>query len=297
MNAPTKTRDIRLIPIDRIEVMNPRDRNQEVFSEISENIKKVGLKKPITVTPRPSEDGAERYLLVCGEGRLNTFRQHGEQRIPALVVSVSDEDAFIMSLAENIARRRIKPMERMAGITLLREKGYSIKEISEKTGLSAQYLQEIFMLLDKGEERLIVAVERKIIPLSAALVIFHASDDDKSVQTALQAAYESGELRGRQLMEARTLIQRRHLLGRSTARGTPRKHAGVSPVSLVRAYQKEVQRQQMLVRKASFAQQKLLFVVGALRELYANENFVNLLRAEGLDTLPKYLAERLAISR
>jgi ParB family chromosome partitioning protein len=63
---------------------------------------------------------------------------------------------------------------------------------------------------------------------------------------------------------------------------------------LVRAYQKEVQRQQMLVRKAAFAQQKLLFVVGALRELFADENFVNLLRAEGLDTLPKYMAERLA---
>jgi ParB family chromosome partitioning protein len=50
----------------------------------------------------------------------------------------------------------------------------------------------------------------------------------------------------------------------------------------------------MLIRKASFAQQKLLFIVGALRELLADENFVNLLRAEGLDTLPKYLADRMA---
>jgi ParB family chromosome partitioning protein len=135
MNSPSKARDIRLIPIDRIEVLNPRDRNQELFSEISENIKAIGLKKPITVTPRPSADGAERYLLVCGEGRLNTFKQHGELRIPALVISVTDDEAFVMSLAENIARRRTKPMERMAGITLLRQKGYSNKEISEKTGL------------------------------------------------------------------------------------------------------------------------------------------------------------------
>src|SRR5688572_22035501 len=112
MNLPVKARDIRLIPIDRIEVLNTRDRNPDIFSEISENIKEIGLKKPITVTPRPGEDGAERYLLVCGEGRLRTFKENGEQRIPALVVSVSDEDAFVMSLAENIARRRAKPMER-----------------------------------------------------------------------------------------------------------------------------------------------------------------------------------------
>ena len=43
----------------------------------------------------------------------------------------------------------------------------------------------------------------------------------------------------------------------------------------------------------SFAQQRLLFVVSALQELFQDENFTNLLRAEGLDTLPKYLAERV----
>jgi ParB family chromosome partitioning protein len=40
-----------------------------------------------------------------------------------------------------------------------------------------------------------------------------------------------------------------------------------------------------------------MFVVGALRDLFSDENFVNLLRAEGLDTLPKYLAERVWVGR
>ena len=48
-----------------------------------------------------------------------------------------------------------------------------------------------------------------------------------------------------------------------------------------------------MVKKAEFAQQRLLFVVGALRQLLVDENFTNLLRAEGLDTLPKYLADRV----
>jgi len=77
-----------------------------VFDEIVGNIRSIGLKKPITVTPRPGPDGSERYLLVCGEGRMKAFRSLGETNIPALVVNVSDEDAFIMSLAENIARRQ-----------------------------------------------------------------------------------------------------------------------------------------------------------------------------------------------
>lgn len=56
------------------------------------------------MTPRFRKDGTQHYLLVCGEGRLKAFFAIGEAKIPAMVVDVTNEDAFIMSLAENIAR-------------------------------------------------------------------------------------------------------------------------------------------------------------------------------------------------
>ena len=167
-----------------------------MFDEIVGNIKAIGLKKPITVTPRPGPDGTERYLLVCGEGRMKAFRSLGEKTIPALVVAVSDENAFIMSLAENIARRQYRPLELLAGIEQLRDQGYDKKVIAQKTGLTTEYVQGILMLLKNGEERLLVAVEKGRIPLNAALTIVGAGDDDKAVQAALQDAYESGKLRG-----------------------------------------------------------------------------------------------------
>jgi len=293
MTQKQRPGDLKMIPIDRVEVLNPRERNNRVFEEIVGNIKTIGLKKPITVTPRLGEDGTERYLLICGEGRLNAFRSLGEATIPALVVKVSDEDAFIMSLAENIARRQCRPLELLAGIEQLRDQGYSKKAIAEKTGLTAEYVNGIMILLQNGEERLLVAVERGRIPLNAALAIVGAGDDDKAVQAALQDAYESGKLRGKQLLQARRVIERRQSLGRSVERGTPRKREEVTTSSLVRTYQKEVERQKLMVKKAEFSQQRLLFVVGAMRELLSDENFTNLLRAEGLDTLPKYLAERV----
>ena len=132
------------------------------------------------------------------------------------------------------------------------------------------------------------------IPLNAALAIVGAGDDDKAVQAALHDAYESGKLRGKNLLAARRVIERRQTLGRSAARGTPRKRSDVTTSSLVRTYQREVERQRMMVKKAEFSQQRLLFVVGALRQLLADENFTNLLRAESLSTLPKYLADRVA---
>lgn len=293
MTPKHRTSEVRMIPVDRIDVLNPRDRNKRVFDEIVGNIKAIGLKKPITVTPRAGDDGTERFLLVCGEGRLNAFRSLGEAMIPALVVVANDEDAFIMSLAENIARRQCRPLEILAGIKQLLDKGYSPKEIATKTGLTSQYVVGILTLLQQGEERLLIAVEKGSVPLNAALSIVGAGDDDKAMQAALQEAYETGKLRGKQLMEVRRIIERRQTLGRSVARATPRKMADVTTSSLVRTYQREVERQKIIVKKAELTQQRLLFVISALRQFFADENFINLLRAEGLDTLPEYLADRV----
>lgn len=294
MSESPRVPEVRMIPVDRIDVLNPRERNQQKFDEIVENIGRIGLKKPITVTPRSGEDGAERYALVCGEGRLKAFKRLGETRIPALVVTVSDEDAFIMSLAENLARRRHQPLELLSGITQLHERGCSAKDIAQRVGLAENYVRALIELAEKGEERLLAAVGTGKIPVNVALTIMSAGDDDKAVQCAMQEAYEEGKLRGQQLMYAKRLIEKRQFLGRGVARSATKRRPLITTSSLVRAYQKEVQRQKMAVRKSTLAQQRVLFVIGALRKLFADENFVNVLRLEGLDSLPKYLAERVA---
>jgi ParB family chromosome partitioning protein len=294
--------NVTLVPIARIEVLNSRDRNMKVFEEIVESIQLIGLKKPITVAERAGDDGQPKYVLVCGEGRLNAFRILGETHIPALVVDVSDEDAFIMSLAENIARRGYRPLEILADIELLRERGYTADVIIQKTGLSPKYVRDIVFLLEQGEERLIEGVQRGSIPLTTALEIARASANDpqnangeggeSNLGDLLQEAYENGQLKGRQIIEAKRLIEKRQELGPSSPNAAQIKPP-TSSYSLVRTYQKEVERQRKMVLKAEHAHQRLLLVVQGLKKLFADENFVTLLRAEGLDTLPKYLAERI----
>jgi ParB family chromosome partitioning protein len=46
-----------------------------------------------------------------------------------------------------------------------------------------------------------------------------------------------------------------------------------------------------MARKAAVAEERLLFVIEALRKLRADENFTTLLRAEDLETIPESLAE------
>jgi ParB family chromosome partitioning protein len=42
---------IHIIPLDRITVVNPRQRGERKFKQIVDKIAKLGLKRPVTVTP------------------------------------------------------------------------------------------------------------------------------------------------------------------------------------------------------------------------------------------------------
>lgn len=114
------------IPIDQITVMNPRDRGRVKFRQIVSNISNLGLKKPITVVQRGTRDGKPLYELVCGQGRLEACQQLGDTTVPALVIDASREELLLMSLAENMARRRQGCTEMLREIANLKERGYGI---------------------------------------------------------------------------------------------------------------------------------------------------------------------------
>jgi len=65
------TKQIKTIPIDQIRYLNPRVRNRRNFQEIVQSIARVGLKRPITVSPRKAEADSASYDLVCGQGRVD----------------------------------------------------------------------------------------------------------------------------------------------------------------------------------------------------------------------------------
>jgi ParB family chromosome partitioning protein len=285
---------VEMIPVDQIAVINPRVRNRKIFRQIVDSISKVGLKKPITVNRNGKGDDEALYQLVCGQGRLEAFTSLGEREIPAIVVDVSEEDRLIMSLVENLARRQHRPLELLHDIGELGKRGYNDKEIATKTGLSYEYVHSMRHLLDEGEERLLTAVERGQIPVSVAIEI--AETDEEGAQEALAQAYQNGKLRGKKLLIAKRLVESRRRRGKSIHPiGPAARRSRVSSEALVRAYEKEAGRQRLMIKKAEVAQNRLLFVVEAMRRLIADENFLTLLRAEGLATMPRPLADLVAV--
>lgn len=291
--SKTKTEaKVQMIPIASINILNPRVRNQKIFHDIAVNMTQVGMKRPITVTPCKSRIAGKAYDLICGQGRIEAFIACGQPEIPALVVNASEEEALIMSLVENLARRQHRATDLLQGIEVLQKQGYSAKDIAEKTGLTVEYITGMLNLMERGEERLLTAVEAGQMPIALAIKIAEGPEDE---QRALQEAYETKQLRGKKLLTAKRLLENRRRRGKSFSDEKGRKRSGrydrtLSAKTVMSVYQREVDRKRLLTRKADAVNNRLLFIVEAMRQLLAEENFKTLLRAEGLITLPKPLS-------
>lgn len=287
-----KAHSVKMIPIEKIRVLNPRDRNAKKFELIVQNISNLGLKRPITVSVSEKKNGEQWYDLVCGQGRLEAFVVLGQLSIPAVVIDVSREECFLMSLVENLARKKHINLELVQQIGTLKERGYKTSEIAKKIDMNKEYVRGIIRLLDRGEERLINAVEKGRIPITVAMEISAA--DDENAQIALLEAYEKKKLNGTELKRVRQLIDQRRSKGKLLRAGfESSKKKSLTANAMVRTYRQEVERQNLMIRNAKLCETRLVFIISALSELFEDENFINLLRAELIESMPKYLSAQI----
>ncbi len=282
-----KDQRIRDIPIAEIRVVNPRSRNEIMFQAIVASIAKVGLKKPISVHERGLEDDGTRYDLIFGEGRLKAFLKLGQTTIPAIVEDQPEDKRFLMSLVENLARKQASTTDLIREVKRLTARRFKGDAIARKLGMDRSYIYGILNLLQHGEEGLVQKVEAGRLPIDTAITIATGTDED--VQHALSDAYEKGLLRGAKLRAVQQLIARRKLPAESPESG--RKITGDD---LLREYERHTQQQRALVRRSAVITERLAVITSSLRQLLADDHFVTLLRAEGLQTLPEYLVDRLA---
>lgn len=285
--------EIIMIPIERIRVLNPRPRDKKKFEQIIQSIKNLGLKKPIQVSLRSSEEGTEPgYDLVCGQGRMEAFLALGHKEIPAIVVEVSREERLLRSLVENMARRLPSRLALMNEIERLKADGYSNVEIGKKLDIADSTVGGYIALKKAGEERLLDAAINGKIPLGVAMDI--AKADSPELQRELLKGFESKELNQFAIRTVKRLIDQRRFVGKGRDTEADKKKSRTNADSLINAFKRESQKQRLMVKKARLCDAKLVITVTALGKLLGDENFFNLLRAESLADIPQYLQDKLA---
>lgn len=94
---------IDLVNVDDVVIGDERRTVRDVTALVA-SIGEVGLLQPIVVT-----DGLR---LVAGRHRLEAFRKMGRPTIPARIVSLSEIDAQLAEIDENLARNELTALER-----------------------------------------------------------------------------------------------------------------------------------------------------------------------------------------
>ncbi|MBS7655201.1 ParB/RepB/Spo0J family partition protein [Candidatus Bathyarchaeota archaeon] len=183
-----------------------RELDETVVKELIESIRANGLLQPIMV--RPIEDGL-RYEIVFGLHRFEAVKQLGLKLIPAVIASVSEEEAFLMNIVENLQRNiKVNPIMEAQCYKNLISKGWTIHEIAHKIGKSDSYVYERLRLLDKLhpaiQKKLTRACKTFITPSHAERL---AIIDDKKQQLKLAKLIEEKHLSLHQLERLTGRIQ------------------------------------------------------------------------------------------
>lgn len=89
------------------------------IEELAESIKQKGVLQPILV--RPFLERANTWQIIAGERRWRAAERAGVQEVPILVRSMSDADALIVALIENLQREDLNIMDRARALRRLYE--------------------------------------------------------------------------------------------------------------------------------------------------------------------------------
>jgi ParB-like nuclease domain len=97
-----------LVPIDKIEI-SPKRRPYDAtaVASIKKSILEIGLQTPLTCIERNG-----KHVLVAGRNRLEALRLAGAKEAPVSVVDMSDEDAQLWEISENLDRAELTALQR-----------------------------------------------------------------------------------------------------------------------------------------------------------------------------------------
>jgi ParB family transcriptional regulator, chromosome partitioning protein len=118
--------------------------NKASLEELGNSIKEYGVLQPISV--RKISTG--HYELVAGERRLRAATIAGLKEIPAIIVTVNDDDSAVIALIENLQREDLSYMEEAEGYNnLINEHKFTQEELARKIGKSQSTIANKIRLL------------------------------------------------------------------------------------------------------------------------------------------------------
>lgn len=161
------------VPVNRIRPENGlgRKRDRDGHRELQRSIQQFGVLTPITVRPAPDDSGD--FLLIKGQGRTLACRLLGVDIIPAVVVdeSYAETEKVQQFLVENVARLKMRSVDRALLIQRAREDGEETSAIAHRFGVAASTVRRLLAQFDGATPNEVEALRAGDVNLAMHAVI------------------------------------------------------------------------------------------------------------------------------
>jgi len=160
--------------------------DESKLDELAASIKEKGLIQPIVV-----RKAAHGYEVVAGERRLRAARKIGLIKVPVVVRDVSDKEALVLALVENIQREELNPVEKAETYRrLVDEFGFSQEEVARSVGKDRVTVANFLRLLKLPKAILQGIIDGKISEGHARALL--SIDDDNAKMLLFLEAVQKG---------------------------------------------------------------------------------------------------------
>lgn len=140
----------RELPIEKLSPRRNQPRRTIDPAELEQmvaTIRALGIIQPIVVRPLDGPS-ADNYEIVAGERRWRAAQLAGISTVPAIIRTLDERRTALYSLAENIARSDLNPLELAKGYqSVVEEQGFSQTELAEAIGQNVKTVNRVLRLL------------------------------------------------------------------------------------------------------------------------------------------------------
>ena len=182
-HQPVDDRPSDYIAVDQVHdsPRNPRHK-VEGLDELAASLQEYGLLQPVVVR---RVNGT--YELIAGHRRLAAAKQLGWRQIAAVVRDETDDQAYLLTLTENLQRDDLSPKEEAAALeVLVRERGWTTRQVGEAIKRNHTYVSRRLRVFEDPVLAPLV-LERKL-PVSTAEELLRVSDTQTRHGLAVRAA-------------------------------------------------------------------------------------------------------------
>lgn len=191
-NSIEENNSIQPVKLDIMDIEPNKEQARKQFdeaalSELADSIAQHGVLQPLLV--RPIIGGG--YQLIAGERRWRASRIAGLTQVPVIIKELTDDEAAVISLIENLQREDLNPIEEAYGFaSLIKDFDLTQEEAARRVGKSRPAVANALRLLRLPQEVIDAVRDGKLSAGHARALA--AIDDEKTAIFAAKTVMEKG---------------------------------------------------------------------------------------------------------